>query len=99
MEVGSRVLCTDASIKDGRSDAVIELYQMWVRKGAEYTIREVQDNDGIVTGVLLKEVINDPIPQELLGGRFQEPAFRVSRFQELHEDMAEVNQEQEVWMN
>ena len=99
MKVGSRVLCTDASIKDGRSDAVIELYQMWVDKGREYTIREVLDNDGIVTGLLLKEVVNDPIPQELLGGRFQEPAFRVSRFQELHEDMAEVNQEQEVWMN
>ena len=99
MKVGSRVLCTDASIKDGRSDAVIELYQMWVRKGAEYTVREVLDNDGIVTGVLLDQVINDPIVQPLLNGRMQEPAFRITRFQELHDDMAEVNQEQEVCQN
>ena len=99
MEVGSRVLCTDSSIKASEIFMVSMVYDMWVDKGREYTIREVLDNDGIVTGLLLKEVVNDPIPQELLGGRFQEPAFRVSRFQELHEDMAEVNQEQEVWMN
>lgn len=99
MKVGSRVLCTDSSIKASEIFMVSMVYDMWVDKGREYTIREVLDNDGIVTGLLLKEVVNDPIPQELLGGRFQEPAFRVSRFQELHEDMAEVNQEQEVWMN
>lgn len=99
MEVGSRVLCTDSSIKASEIFMVSRVYGMWVNKGSEYTIREVLDNDGIVTGVLLAEVINDPIPQELLGGRFQEPAFRVTRFQELHEDMAEVNQEQEAWMN
>jgi hypothetical protein len=72
---------------------------MWLRKGVEYTIREVLDNDGIVTGVLLEEIINDPIAQPLLNGRMQEPAFRVTRFQELHEDMAEVNQQQEVCQN
>jgi hypothetical protein len=99
MKVGSRVLCTDSSIKSERSDAVIDLYQMWVRKGVEYTIREVLDNDGIVTGVLLEEIINDPIAQPLLNGRMQEPAFRVTRFQELHEDTAEVNQQQEVCQN
>ena len=99
MEVGSRVLCTDSSIKASEIFMVSRVYSMWVDKGREYTVREVLDNDGIVTGVLLEEVINDPIPQELLGGRFQEPAFRVTRFQELHEDMSEVNQEAEVWMN
>ena len=99
MKVGSRVLCTDSSIKASEIFMVSMVYDMWVDKGREYTIREVLDNDGIVTGLLLKEVVNDPIPQELLGGRFQEPAFRVSRFQELHDDMVEVNQEQEVWMN
>jgi hypothetical protein len=99
MEVGSRVLCTDSSIKASEIFMVSMVYSMWVDKGSEYTVREVLDNDGIVTGLLLDGVVNDPIPQELLGGRFQEPAFRVTRFQELHEDMAEVNQEAEVWMN
>ena len=99
MKVGSRVLCTDSSIKASEIFMVSMVYDMWVDKGREYTIREVLDNDGIVTGLLLKEVVNDPIPQELLGGRFQEPAFRITRFQELHDDMVEVNQEQEVCQN
>jgi hypothetical protein len=99
MEVGSRVLCTDSSIKASEIFMVSRVYSMWVDKGREYTIRELLDNDGIVTGVLLEEVINDPIPQELLGGRFQEPAFRVTRFQELHDDMVEANQQQEVCQN
>ena len=99
MEVGSRVLCTDSSIKASEIFMVSMVYDMWVNKGAEYTIREVLDNDGIVTGVLLAEIVNDPIPQELLGGRFQEPAFRVTRFQELHEDMAESIKEEAVCQN
>jgi len=99
MEVGSRVLCTDSSIKASEIFMVSRVYSMWVDKGAEYTIREVLDNDGIVTGVLLDQVVNDPIPQELLGGRFQEPAFRVTRFQELHEDMAESIKEEYVCQN
>jgi hypothetical protein len=75
------------------------VYSMWVDKGSEYTIREVLDNDGIVTGVLLEEIINDPIAQPLLNGRMQEPAFRVTRFQELHEDMAESIKEEYVCQN
>jgi len=99
MEVGSRVLCTDSSIKASEIFMVSMVYDMWVNKGAEYTIREVLDNDGIVTGLLLDQVVNDPIPQELLGGRFQEPAFRVTRFQKLHEDMAESIKEEYVCQN
>lgn len=99
MEVGSRVLCTDSSIKASEIFMVSRVYSMWVDRGREYTIRELLDNDGIVTGVLLDEVINDPIPQELLGGRFQEPAFRVTRFQELHDDMAESIKEEYVCQN
>jgi len=99
MEVGSRVLCTDSSIKASEIFMVSRVYSMWVDNGSEYTIREVLDNDGIVTGVLLAEIVNDPIPQELLGGRFQEPAFRVTRFQELHEDMAESIKEEAVCQN
>ena len=81
----SRVVCIDDSIKADQILLVSRVYQEWVKKGCEYTIREVLDNDGIVTGVLLNEIVNDPIPQELLGGRWQEPAFRVNRFVEIEE--------------
>lgn len=78
----SRVRCIDDSIKADQILLVSRVYQEWVKKDQVYTVREVLDNDGIVTGLLLNEVVNDPIPQELLGGRWQEPAFRVSRFVE-----------------
>ena len=83
----SRVRCIDDSIKADQILMVSRVYQEWVKKGEVYTVREVLDNDGIVTGLLLNEIVNDPIPQELLGGRWQEPAFRVSRFVE--EEMVE----------
>ena len=83
----SRVRCIDDSIKADQILVVSRIYQEWVKKGEVYTVREVLDNDGIVTGLLLNEIVNDPIPQELLGGRWQEPAFRVSRFVE--EEMVE----------
>ena len=83
----SRVRCIDDSIKADQILVVSRVYQEWVKKGEVYTVREVLDNDGIVTGLLLNEIVNDPIPQELLGGRWQEPAFRVSRFVE--EEMVE----------
>jgi hypothetical protein len=77
-----KVRCIDDSIKADQILLVSRVYQEWVKKDMVYTVREVLDNDGIVTGLLLNEIVNDPIPQELLGGRWQEPAFRVSRFVE-----------------
>lgn len=75
----SRLVCVDDSIKFDQIVFVSEVYQQWVKKGEEYTVRQVLENDGIVTGVLLNEVVNEPIWQKLLG-RYQEPAFRLNRF-------------------
>lgn len=81
----SKLLCIDDSIKADQLEFVSMVYPQWVKKGKHYTIRQVLENDGIVTGVLLDEVRNEPIYQRLLG-RDQEPAFRLSRFVEVTEN-------------
>jgi hypothetical protein len=78
----SRLLCIDDSIKADQIEFVCMVYPQWVKKGEQYTVRQVLENDGIVTGVLLEEVRNEEIYQQLLG-RYQEPAFRMSRFVEI----------------
>lgn len=80
----SKLLCIDDSIKADQLEFVSIVYPQWVKKGEHYTIRQVLENDGIVTGVLLEEVKNEPIYQKLLD-RYQEPAFRLSRFVEVTE--------------
>lgn len=80
----SRLLCIDDSIKADQIEFVCMVYPEWVKKGQQYTVRQVLENDGIVTGVLLNEVKNEPIYKKLLG-RNQEPAFRLSRFVEITE--------------
>jgi tRNA uridine 5-carbamoylmethylation protein Kti12 len=80
----SKLLCIDDSIKADQIEFVCMVYPQWVKKGEQYTVRQVLENDGIVTGVLLEEVKNEEIFQQLLG-RYQEPAFRMSRFVEITE--------------
>lgn len=80
----SKLLCIDDSIKADQIEFVCMVYPEWVKKGQQYTVRQVLENDGIVTGVLLNEVRNDEIYQQLLG-RYQEPAFRMNRFVEVTE--------------
>lgn len=80
----SKLLCIDDSIKADQIEFVCMVYPEWVKKGQQYTVRQVLENDGIVTGVLLNEVKNDEIYQQLLG-RYQEPAFRMNRFVEVTE--------------
>jgi hypothetical protein len=85
MQVGSVVKCIDDSIKAEEILFVTKAYRQWVKKDMEYTIRQIFDNEGIVTGCVLEEIVNGPIPQKLLGGQWQEPAFRLSRFVECEE--------------
>jgi hypothetical protein len=92
--VGSKVKCIDASIKAEELMFVTKAYRQWIQKDAEYTIRKIFDNDGIVTGCVLEEIVNGPIPQKLLGGKWQEPAFRLSRFVECEEAEMEVSIEE-----
>lgn len=88
----SRLRCVDDSIKADQLEFVSVVYPQWVKKGEYYTVRQVLENDGIVTGVLLNEVRNEPIYQKLLG-RYQEPAFRMSRFVEEVSDYEYISEE------
>ncbi|QTE37557.1 hypothetical protein J3L18_00370 [Mucilaginibacter gossypii] len=58
-------------------------FEIWITKDKEYTIREILDNNGIVTGLLLEEVHNFPKFFKLIN-RFQEPAFAQWRFRKLN---------------
>lgn len=83
MEIGTRVVCVDASIKPHMADEIAKDFQQWVVKDKQYTIREILDNDGIVTSVLLEEIHNRPLFFRKTINRVQEPSFRIDRFREL----------------
>lgn len=91
----SKLICIDDSIKLGMEEFVAHSYQQWVKKDKTYTIRQILENEGIVTGVLLNEVRNKPIYQKLLGYE-QEPAFRMNRFAEIEENHEEIYMEEAI---
>ena len=84
MRIGQKVVCIDDSIKPGKEVFVRNFYTAWAVKDETYTVRDIIHNDDIVTGVLLKELINKPIYIHLIDD-IQEPAFRMDRFRELDE--------------
>lgn len=86
MQVGSRVVCVDSSVRPEHLESKNKLFQQWVEKENKYRIRDFVFNDDIVTGVLLEEIVNDVVYQPLLK-RVQEPAFALWRFRELEDDM------------
>lgn len=96
IKVNQKVICIDDSIRPDRAVFVHYNYPMWVRKDAKYTIRNIVENDGIVTGVLLEELINPKIYITLLK-RESEPAFRLDRFRELEDDREAVEELEEVF--
>lgn len=93
MKIGQEVLC----ISDKKQSHTIEELNKdvpnWIRKGDKYTIRGFTNNDSIVDGVWLEEVVNLPIFFKLLG-RNQEPAFALWRFRKLEEN--EVLEEADI---
>jgi hypothetical protein len=86
MKKGSRVVCVDDSIRAEIMPSVIKYYKNWVAKDKTYTIREILQNEGIVEGVLLEEIRNEPIYIDLVDKK-QEPAFGMFRFKLLQDDM------------
>ena len=83
-DIGDKVVCIDAGIEGRMLGEIINDFPNWLEQDAEYTIREFNDNDGIVTGVLLEEIIN-PEKYFRLVNKIQEPAFRLSRFRKKEE--------------
>lgn len=99
MKAGDTVLC----VNDTKSPSLKEWIDecnfpvIWVKQGKKYTIREVLENNGIATGLLLEEIVNYPFFIPLLG-RSQELGYAVWRFRKVQEveDKVEIEQEQEV---
>ena len=79
IELGDEVICVDDTIKPEMLLAVASYFPNWVTKGKKYTVRGFTDNDGIVDGIWLEEVINPEIFIKLIN-RTQEPAFGLFRF-------------------
>jgi hypothetical protein len=85
MRIGSKVICIDDSLKEGLNiEEFRRDFKQWVKKGEEYTIRSIDDNDGIVVSVLLEEIKN-PIRYFKTIGRFKESSFKIDRFREIEE--------------
>ena len=79
LNIGDTVLCIDSSIKPGMEEFVSEAYLNWVKEGKEYTVRGFTEDNGIVTGIYLEEILNFSIYIHLIDKTI-EPAFRLSRF-------------------
>lgn len=94
-EIGEIIICVDDSIKFGKEAFVSEVFTNWVKKDEKYTVRAFVDNQGIVTGVLLEELIN-PLCYIHLIDAMQEPAFRQDRFRKLEAHEQTVSEEEDV---
>ncbi|MFD0765212.1 hypothetical protein ACFQZI_10150 [Mucilaginibacter lutimaris] len=98
MRVGDKVICINDKIDPDKSEEIRRDFEIWITRDKEYTIREILDNNNIVTGVLLEEVHNFPKFFTLIN-RYQEPAFAIWRFRKLNYAAApseEVSQVEEL---
>lgn len=92
--IGDKVVCIDDTMQSHTITELKKNVPNWVKKDEQYTIRNILDNKGIVTGILLEEIHNPVLYFDKIGG-FQEPAFAEWRFRKLakNEIMEEVEQE------
>lgn len=79
MDIGDKVICINDTIDLDKIAEIKNCFFIWVKKGKEYTIREILNNDNIVAGYLLEEIHNFPVFIKLIN-RVQEPAFATWRF-------------------
>ncbi|WP_342645671.1 hypothetical protein [Mucilaginibacter sp. CSA2-8R] len=92
MRPGDKVVCINDKIDPDKAEEIKQDFEIWITKDKEYTLREILDNNGIVTGVLLEEVHNFPKFFKLIN-RFQEPAFAIWRFRKLNYATSEQAEE------
>jgi len=89
MTPGKRVVCIDDSIRPEMIEWQRQFCPNWVRKNAEYTVREFDDNGGVVDGILLEELRNKPVLC-IPFGRVLEPRFATWRFREVEKKETKV---------
>jgi hypothetical protein len=92
-EIGETVVCIDASMQAHTIEELSKDVPNWITQDKKYIIRGFNENDGIVLGVLLEEVVN-PIRFFKLINKFQEPAFAEWRFRKLKPNEVNVNIEE-----
>ena len=92
-EIGEQVVCIDASMQTHTIEELSKDVPNWIVQDKKYIIRGFHDNDGIVLGVLLEEVVN-PIRFFKLINKFQEPAFAEWRFRKLKPSEVDVKIEE-----
>lgn len=92
-EIGEQVVCIDASMQAHTIEELTKDVPNWIVQDKKYTIRGFNENDGIVLGVLLEEVVN-PIRFFKLINKFQEPAFASWRFRKLKPSEVDVKIEE-----
>ena len=80
MAVGSLVECVNGNF----DPKLIELIPNRPKQGKIYTIRSIKQYPSNKTGVLLEEIINEPLILPNLEGLF-EPTFDINRFREIQE--------------
>jgi hypothetical protein len=80
MDIGSLVEC----INDVFDLKQLKLIDNKPKKGKIYTIRRIQHYPNNKVGVLLEEIINEPLITPNVDGLF-EPTFNIERFRELPE--------------
>lgn len=94
IDLCSRVICIDDSIKQGLNmEEFHRDFEQWVKVGSEYTIRQINDNNGLVTSVLLEEIKN-PIRYFHSINNFQESSFKIDRFRELESAVVKATTEE-----
>jgi len=97
MQIGSCVICIDDSKRPEIAEWATKHCPNWVKKGEKYTIRLFDSHDDIVDGVLLEEVVNQPVFLSKWNTVI-EPRFATWRFRELeiHELEEEIEESETV---
>jgi hypothetical protein len=80
MDIGSLVECVNSSFEPKQ----IELIPNRPKQGKIYTIRQIKNYSSNKIGLLLEEILNDPLLLPGMEGVF-EPTFNIERFRELPE--------------
>ena len=84
MEVGSLVECVNGNFEHKQ----IELIANRPKQGKIYTVRLIKQYLSNKIGVLLEEIVNEPLMLPNLDGLF-EPTFDINRFREVQEGSIE----------